>query len=443
MTSRRKTAAMNRALAALLTLLVLCLSACGGQSDGSDNPGPAAEATEESPRTYSYTTQIEAGAVRLGTTVELRAHVDAPVGADQVFWRLLAAPAGSRHEPHWGALLATPLTSIHDAEIDGDTVYLAARQQGLAIGSLTGDGVEVLSLTPMGIPYITNDVADLTLVRTDGTLAVAADHRSGLFLLDIHNPYQPQVLDYFFADISDYNALEFRDGIVYAGDRRRGLLVLQVEDERLVERAVRPLPRILSATALGGGLLAAAVGDEGVLLFDVGDPLDPLLLGTTPAYLDAASAVSLAGEKMAVGYLYGSLCVYDIGDPSRMVTVAESRGAGSYFEIDFDGSNLYGADPVEGTFSHYVLGDTELLLLDRTTAAGAPRALARHGGQLYLFGKPASGDPAGAYAAGRLPEVSTGTSFHFTPDVPGAYLIEAHGASRAWNFPGRLELRVD
>lgn len=232
-----------------------------------------------------------------------------------------------------------PLSTSTDVSAAGDLVFVARESAGVSIVDISDPASPVLLTTwrHATAPQVTRDVRPLA-----GYLYVSneAGGPDGLFILDLRVPASPTLA----------NALGFRRGFpenvhnLWAANDHLYLSGLGPNGGNVIVRVADPeMPERLASLQVGvhdntvaGTTLFIAGGFDGLYLFDVADPANPLELShytsTTPDtayYAHNAWPIDdrhvLLGEETQIppdGFGHGSLRVIDFADREHPVPVA-------------------------------------------------------------------------------------------------------------------------
>jgi len=165
---------------------------------------------------------------------------------------------------------------------------------------------------------------------------------SGLAILDISDPTNPEVVDYM--DTDGYaEDVEIRGNYAYVADNTHGLAVIDISDP------TNPGSPVYSDTDNAYGLDVsgnyAYISDYflGLSVIDISDPTNP----GSPDYTDTwgqAWNVDVSGDYafMAVGSV--GLAVIDISDPTNPGTPVYENASGSAYDVFVSGDYAYVAD---------------------------------------------------------------------------------------------------
>ena len=208
-----------------------------------------------------------------------RTQVDALVDAQSHCWPYTCDE--SEHSEWPGLWWPTDFAS--DLMFDDGLLYVAMGAAGLGIFRVLEDGS--YSLFSM-----LRTVGFAERVRVEDDIAVILDLDSSLEIIDVTAPDQPQMrsrLDCLPNQSSSFHAIEVRDGIAYVC-RSPGLAVVDLRnpDEPVIMTTLE-LPGGCSTLAFAGEVLVMGTYGNGLLTFDVSEPCEPTLVGSTEAFWPA------------------------------------------------------------------------------------------------------------------------------------------------------------
>ncbi len=202
--------------------------------------------------------------------------------------------------------------------------------------------VGVLTLHPFGIrvagSYDTPGSA--WAVAADGDYAFVADWTSGLQVIDIRDPRDPDTAGYY--DTPGFANHVCIDGnYAYVSDYDAGLQVIDITAPPYpeLEGGYDPAGYVL-CTAVDGDHAYLAAASSGLLVVDISDPSSPFLAGSisTP---DDAQYVALAGDIAYVACKLGGLMVVDISDPANPDSVTVAATLSYAYAVNVSGNHAY------------------------------------------------------------------------------------------------------
>jgi hypothetical protein len=202
--------------------------------------------------------------------------------------------------------------------LQDDLAFVAAGLEGFAIFDLSTPEApqKVGHLATGGRPWD---------VWVDGPLAYLADPDKGLLVVDVSTPSEPFIVGRLTWDPEAPSAeiLEGRGQVVYVASGKHGLLVVDVSDPTNPEivwrynpstdtfgESVTLLDQTLYVTMVDG----AHAGLNGLHVFDIGNPTEPVLLEVLPIR-DWVEDVTLAQDHMAIANTHSGIIVLDVRHP--------------------------------------------------------------------------------------------------------------------------------
>ncbi len=224
--------------------------------------------------------------------------------------------------------------------IDGDWAYVADGTNGLVVVDITTPAAPVLRATLA--------LADLARgVAADGDWVYVADENGGLNLVDVSDPLQPALV-HTQTPPANARAVALAGEYAFVADNADGLRVLKIATTTV------PLePAAAVATTYPGNDQEVA-GDylyqtnyyQGVSVFDVSDPLTPVIVGNCDT--DYAAGLALAGDRLYVADMDYGLKVINVADPTHPAQVGSYAGTGPYYDVTVAGDYLLVANQAYG-----------------------------------------------------------------------------------------------
>ncbi|MCB2200299.1 T9SS type A sorting domain-containing protein [bacterium] len=234
----------------------------------------------------------------------------------------------------WVVNVADPSNPYEIGHFDGSSYYDLGRvsvEGDLAAVAGNRYGVRILDISDPAHPdQIGFHLVSIGAIRDvdlqDSLLVVAADDE-GVWTMDVSDPTDPEVIgtweltgtyyDYFKA------VVRFGD-IVYAGNESTGLYLLDISDPANIveiDHLFDELP-ISHLRLFGDRLLvetSAYQQDDGLLWFDVSNPLAPVQLGVLldPQVYRRYGKGVLMGDYVVTAGAPDNLEIYDITDPAN------------------------------------------------------------------------------------------------------------------------------
>lgn len=200
-----------------------------------------------------------------------------------------------------------------------------------------------------GPPYygapldITGDtISDIAI--SGSTLYIACYY--GVFQLDVSNPAQPMLVNYFNDGGWDYCSIACYDNyLLYSNGY---LSVMDLSATYWEDVYLGSLPDVTAnSLTVSGHYIYAACGYSGVKIIDLSDPANPILTATldTPG---SAQHVAISGSHAYVADGSSGMQVLDISDPAHPTTVAAYPTSSFANRLALLGNNVIIADSQRG-----------------------------------------------------------------------------------------------
>lgn len=279
-----------------------------------------------------------------------------------------------RSLPHFQAISSTPMPdNVLGVTVEDDLAYLAVNTAGLIIVDI-GNQLAPQQLDDINTPGHARDIALYT--NSAGKLALVADTEYDLVAYDVTDPghIRPKGVTYFPGRVRD---VEVKGGYVLAADDSGLLQVVDVsvfpdpvEPVVSLEVAGEPVTLFLDGDILyvGGGRFLNAV--------DVGDPTQPVLLGSVETAGTVFDLVALEGVVYCATTGWG-LEVVGAADPSHLQLLASFDALADPTSVSSDGQQIFLA-----TADGYVL-KMPLQCLASSAADDLPGVATAYLGQAY------------------------------------------------------------
>ena len=232
--------------------------------------------------------------------------------------------------------LLTPLRTFTTAEIGARPTF-AGMHKGYLIVAGGGVGNEPRALTLWDIadptaPTLFSSTPDNTIFKThamgfsDDLMTVRAE---GGVLYDITNPAAPQrrgTMGGAASSLWTYYVAPYiyKGGEGYGGGSGWVTILDASNPDNIVVASEIDMPALVgfrcgSTHILGNVLVVSASQTNGVVTFDISDPLNPILLDVLRIPGDNTYTSLLNGNRLYSGGQEGGLHVYDLTDPSNIV----------------------------------------------------------------------------------------------------------------------------
>ena len=242
--------------------------------------------------------------------------------------------------PTFIANLFTP-GAAHDVWIDGDYAYLAAWNEGLQIVNITNPKNPSLLAH-----YDTLNYAHSLVV--DGNYVYLSNRESGLYTFNVTNPSLPENLDRIDSD-GNYYGLVVDGDILYVAVAEEGFKILNISNPLQVSEIRTGTYGILKDCRdvdLYENFLYVADDTNGVFIFDVHDPSNPILIGScdTPGH---ALGIKIDGINAFIADGDSGLQIVQIADsisPNLITTYTPQQLFDSANDISIDGNYAFVAE---------------------------------------------------------------------------------------------------
>jgi hypothetical protein len=234
---------------------------------------------------------------------------------------------------------AAGLDFVDATRPDAATIALGWRPPGGVSGVLVHDGYAFVSMTdgmarldvdmpcaplPLEMPFAPGWPATRWIAA--GGRRLAATSAEELDLAEIQGAETPRVLGRsrydampgWPADTVAQGIALFEGPVAYVAAGDAGLVVLNLINplQPVVNRVLRAPEGLTVRVVVVQGRLLAVGTAAGLLLYELGDPLAPRLVGAALSS-DAIIDVALAGDRLYAAADLAGLLVYDVADPSR------------------------------------------------------------------------------------------------------------------------------
>jgi len=251
-------------------------------------------------------------------------------------------------------------------------------------GNLTGeapaDGFEIVSEFRGGAdPWPAGYSAD---VRVRNGVAYVANGLDGLRIVDVSDPAAPAELGHVPAKSDNFNELKLADApYILVASQASGVFVLDVTDPTDPQQVTRFSPNgdpdhgvhTLFVEPFGGKNYAylADGGSDNVFVFDVTDPTAPIDVGTFNLGNEdwGVHALTVVGDRAYINATYGGLIVADLlPDPSAATILGQYQKPDLYAHQNWVTTNSQGRTVAvygdEGFGSHLEIVDVDPVSTD-------------------------------------------------------------------------------
>ena len=194
--------------------------------------------------------------------------------------------------------------------VEGDYAFVAAGVSGLQILDISDPE------NPEVVGYWDDNPGEAKCVFVVGDFAYVADAGSGLRVIDVSDPENPDEVGFYDTPGSAYGVFVVGD-FAYVADAGSGLRVIDVSDpENPDEVGFYETPRSAYCVFVSGDFAYVAAETAGLRVIDVSDPENPDEVGfyDTPG---AALGVFVVGDLAYVADQLEGLRVIDVSDPEN------------------------------------------------------------------------------------------------------------------------------
>jgi hypothetical protein len=261
-----------------------------------------------------------------------------------------------------------------------------------------GDGLVSYRLeepfTPEPVAFIDGtDGCGATTSRGDHVYA-AQTYGRDLFVIDLSDPEAPVVTATETLPFEGVMALavtgnESRSPYVYVAgnghpDSTAILDVSDPYDPRLVNFMI--LPHHPTDLAIDGGYLYSVEGATGVRIYDLADPVRPVPIATIP-FTFSPQILTVSAQRLYVGRRISNmehLFIYDVADPADPELLGTSMIPQSPYKIELEGDLAFVADGEHGLVVLDVSDPSAVAAVSRVESIGDAYDLQRDGDLVYV-----------------------------------------------------------
>lgn len=227
-------------------------------------------------------------------------------------------------------------SAFYNCKAAGNVALVTARASGLYIVDI--ESPDNPSLITRWSPQ--NQSLEDCVYR-DEVLAVSA-HQFGVYFLDVSDPRSPQPITACEGLVNAWGVVFDTGGNLLVADGEGGIAVVSFngDEARILSRAATSGQAI--DIKVSGDLCAVAVGADGVDLFDVAEPAEPVFITNfdTPTY---AGHIGLDDSLVAVAD-WNEVLVFDVSDREHPVLDGRRSTEARAMGVDIRGTNVYLAD---------------------------------------------------------------------------------------------------
>ncbi|HHS98157.1 MAG TPA: hypothetical protein ENK08_09760, partial [Chloroflexi bacterium] len=263
----------------------------------------------------------------------------------------------------------------HAVAVSGTHAYVAARESGLYV-------VDVSKPDQPDLVGQYDTAGKVLGVDVVGNYVYVADDLDGLLILDVSDPTHPTPVG--GAEVSDAWDVAVAGNYAYIADNWRGLVIMDVSDPTWPYR-------VGEESAVGSANAVAVVGDyayltngsAGLAIVDVTDPTSPTVVSSydTPGN---AVGVAISGTHAYVADGSAGLRVIDVSDPSNPTEVGSYDTPGYAEDVALQGGSAYLADGLSGLPIIDVSDPTNPQFTDGLYTPGYARGVAVSGDYAYV-----------------------------------------------------------
>ncbi len=184
-------------------------------------------------------------------------------------------------------------------------------------------------------------------VVTDGTYAYVATKNSGLVIVDISDPTDPQPVSYFDSPGQALD-VELVGNYIYIADGNSGLMIVDVSDPaNPTEEGSVDTPGDAEGISISGSYAYIADDASGLRVIDISDPQNPTEVGSI-ATPDNAYGVDVSGNYAYVAVNWTGLSSIDISNPASPTLEDTYNTPGRAYDVVVSGNMAYVADHTLG-----------------------------------------------------------------------------------------------
>lgn len=202
---------------------------------------------------------------------------------------------------------------------DAQAVVVARDEAFVAAGF---DGLEIFDITVPSIPlrlgtYMTKDIAAVDVI-VDGIYAYVADANHGLLIIDVSNPFYPQLLGMALLPTPVY-CIALTGNYILAGCGNSGLYSIRVQDvyEPVAVDSLNLTGASVEDISIEAGYALLACGLRGLIIANVAPPTSPQYISTynTPGYAYSVfSTIENGNRNVYVADGPGGYLIFNFND---------------------------------------------------------------------------------------------------------------------------------
>jgi hypothetical protein len=233
------------------------------------------------------------------------------------------------------------------------------------------------SLELPGAPFYQQAVFD---IRIEDGLAFISTGRDGLYIVDISDPSEPQLLNNP-QDVLAADYFDIEDGIAYLAGWDRQLQIVDVSDP------ARPLVlNTISTEYNPGGIDAVGdllyTGQYPLVIYDISDPGAPVEVGRAAGDFFLRD-IQVIGELAYATDNTGRLDIFDVTDPANPFVISRTEVGRNLEAVDVVDSVAYVTTSGGGSLKVIDVSDPAMPVILSSSTRGGGRGVRVVDGRLY------------------------------------------------------------
>lgn len=236
-----------------------------------------------------------------------------------------------------------------DIEVSGDLAFVSECDSGLLVYDISDPN------TPVRVGGTATNGCASEIMKLDGDLLYlnVNNGMTNLAIIDVSEPLDPIVQSQMVFPIG-FAGLDARGSLLYVAVNSRGLHIFDVVDPVspvLINEYTVPGHSNCLDVAVDGNL-AYVIVTYGLVVLDVSDPMNPFLVSEVLTD-DRWESVALAGNTAYCG-IRGGIEVLDIADPANPLSAGYLTTPGTLYQMIVQGRMIYLSD----YYSFMIIADT-------------------------------------------------------------------------------------
>ncbi|NQU06612.1 MAG: choice-of-anchor D domain-containing protein, partial [Calditrichaeota bacterium] len=180
-----------------------------------------------------------------------------------------------------------------------------------------------------------------TGVTVVGSIAYVCDNQSGLRIIDIYNPENPEEIGYLDTPGSAREVAISGD-YAYVADRTSGLRVINISDPGNPQEVANLNGRNEAyGIFVDNGHAYVSDGTAGLQIVDISDPANPSEVGVWNEAAHLVYGCVVSGSFAYIANSVSGLYVIDISNPANPVTAGSIELSGNSHTVDIEGNYAY------------------------------------------------------------------------------------------------------